>query len=151
MKRGSELKRTGFKQHARPDRVKPVHKPLERQPNYARPADEDVCAMPKEGAIQHQHYMRLVRLFPCAHCGLAGHTQFCHSDQGKGGAIKSDCREGWPGCGPRPGIPGCHHLIGTQRIYPKAERRERERAMAAATRKKIFDLGLWPEDLEHYE
>src|SRR4051812_19019750 len=77
------------------------------------PSNDAVFAQPKENAIQHEGYMRLVRLLPCANCGIEGYTQFCHADQGKGMALKTDCRRGWPGCGPRPGVPGCHYLIGT--------------------------------------
>lgn len=97
--------------------------------------------MAKEEPIQHLAYMALVRALPCAHCGIAGPCQFCHSDEGKGTGIKSDSRLGWPGC------PSCHRLIGTERIYPKAERRNLEAYMAANTRAKVRDLGLWPKSL----
>lgn len=106
-----------------------------------------LTVMPKSEPIQHAGYMRLVRLLPCAHCGREGPSQFCHSDEGKGGAIKSDCRFGWPGCGPRPGEPGCHFLIGTQRIYPKAQRRQLEADMARRTRERIEAMGQWPANL----
>jgi hypothetical protein len=98
-------------------------------------------AIPKENAIQHAGYMGLVRLMNCAHCGKAGPSQFCHSDEGKGQSIKSDCRNGWPGC------PECHHAVGTARIYPKQERRDREARMAALTREAIETAGLWPANL----
>lgn len=106
--------------------------------------------MPKAHAIQHEAYMAAVRKLACAHCGKPGPSQFCHSDLGKGERIKSDCREGWPGCADSPLALGCHSLIGTQRIYPKEQRRELEAAMAAATRAEIRSRGLWPASLPHW-
>ena len=86
--------------------------------------------MPKSEPIQHEGYMAAVRKLKCAHCGWPPPSQFCHSDEGKGGAIKSDCREGWPGCGPHFDggvmVSGCHFDIGTARIYPKQKRRDIE-------------------------
>jgi hypothetical protein len=77
-----------------------------------------VAPIEKENALQHEGYMRLVRLLPCAHCGIVGFSQFCHSDQGKGERIKTDCRRGWPGCGPHHDTMGCHYLIGTTGTHP---------------------------------
>lgn len=94
--------------------------------------------------------MRAVRALPCAVCGVQGYTQFCHGDQGKGMALKTDCRTGWPGCGPRPGVPGCHYLIGTSGTYPQAERREKEARLARETRQRIRQLGLWPKTLPEW-
>ena len=146
MKRGG-----GFKQPERP-RVKPVLVPraeparavLRRVDGNARMT----VAIPKPRTAQHLEYMRVVRLLPCAHCNRIGPSQFCHSDEGKGTGIKSDCRYGWPGCGPHSDSPGCHYLIGTQRIYPKQERRELEAKLARETRHLIKDMGQWPDSLE---
>jgi hypothetical protein len=41
--------------------------------------------------------------------------------------------------------------VGTQRIYPKQERRRIEADMATRTRARIKQLGLWPASLEWYE
>lgn len=109
-----------------------------------------VVPVPKAEPLQHQGYMAAVRKLPCASCGIVGFTQFCHADEGKGTGIKSDCRLGWPGCGPHDGVPGCHYLIGTQRVLPKAERRQFEAAAGAATRKQILAMGLWPARLPHW-
>jgi hypothetical protein len=100
---------------------------------------------PKDEPLQHQGYMRLVRQLSCAHCGHPGPSQFCHSDEGKGTGIKSDCRLGWPGC------PGCHAKVGTERIYPKQERRDLEAYMAAQTRKRVIEAGEWPKTLPRWE
>jgi hypothetical protein len=108
----------------------------------------DVPAAPpidKENAPQHQGYMDLVRALPCAHCGKAPRSQFCHSDEGKGMGIKSDCRLGWPGC------PECHDAIGTHRIYPRHQRRALEAEMARQTRAQIESMGLWPKDMEKWD
>jgi hypothetical protein len=122
-----------------------VHKPIapEQRSNASMVALNGAFCAPieKEGAIQHAGYMRLVRALPCAHCGIAGPSQFCHSDEGKGMGIKSDCRYGWPGCAV------CHDLVGTQRIYAKENRRRIEADMAAKTRAQITALGQWPANL----
>lgn len=98
-------------------------------------------AIEKENALQHAGYMDIVRAMPCAHCGRAPRSQFCHTDETKGMGIKTDCRKGWPGCD------SCHFAIGTQRIYPKAERRALEARYAEQTRAAIVAAGLWPKTL----
>lgn len=140
------LKRSGFKRPTY-ERQRTVHKPVpekhRRSVSFAR-ADE--CAEPveKDNPIQHAGYMNAVRSLPCARCGKPPRSQFCHSDEGKGAAIKSDCRLGWPGCAQ------CHHDVGTARIYPKNERRELEAWMARETRQLIEQLGLWPKNLPRW-
>jgi hypothetical protein len=104
-------------------------------------ADGFTATVEKEGLIQSAAYMNLVRAMPCAHCGAPTRSEFCHSDMGKGTGIKSDCREGWPGCH------ACHDAIGTRRIYPRLKRRELEATMARQTREKIEAAGLWPANL----
>lgn len=126
------------------ERSRTVHTPVPehlRRGSMATLAGIPASAIPKDNALQHAGYMVLVRQLPCAHCGRAGPSQFCHSDEGKGTAIKSDCRLGWPGCAE------CHYAVGTQRIYPKAARRVIEAEMAERTRALIVSLGLWPKNL----
>lgn len=134
-----------------PARVKPVAKPLERPVRYASPANEPVFSQPKEGVIEHEGYKRLVRQLPCAHCGVEGYTQFCHSDQGKGMGIKTDSRRGWPGCGPHGGVAGCHHLIGSTGTLTREERRDLEDRYAAQTRAQILFAGMWPANLPVFD
>jgi hypothetical protein len=161
MMRRTPLQRSGWARKPKPPReleeqeapalspaVAPVAKPL-RRAKYAAPANDPVIPRPKEAPIQHEGYMRLVRQLPCAHCGVEGFTQFCHADEGKGAGIKSDCRLGWPGCGPRPGVRGCHYLIGTERIYPKEKRRALEACYGAQTREHLQSRSLWPLDLPY--
>jgi hypothetical protein len=121
-----------------------VHKPI--APDQRRAASMALAGdwqgpLAKEGAIQSAAYMASVRLLPCAHCGISGPSQFCHSDEGKGMGIKSDCRNGWPGCA------ACHDMVGTQRIYAKENRRRIEAEMAAKTRAQITEIGQWPKSL----
>jgi hypothetical protein len=109
--------------------------------------DRAVVTVAKDAPIQHQGYMGLVRALPCAMCGRRGPSQFCHADQGKGLALKSDCRLGWPGCGPHDGRPGCHWFVGSSGRMGKQARREFEAAAAARTRVDILATGKWPERL----
>ncbi|WP_019573441.1 hypothetical protein [Curvibacter lanceolatus] len=149
------MKRTPMKRTAWPRKIytpPPAPAPVPgRLVKMAAINDEPPTArVDKEEAIQHQGYMRLVRLLPCAHCGIEGYTQFCHTDMGKGMGLKTDCRLGWPGCGPQDGKPGCHHLLGTSGRLGREERRRLEAEYAARTRQKINDLGLWPKNLPQW-
>lgn len=156
MKRSAPMKRSAWPRREQPppgadrERVKPVAKPLERTVRYATPANEPVFAQLKEGVIEHEGYKALVRQLPCAHCGIVGFTQFCHSDQGKGIGIKTDSRRGWPGCGPHGNSAGCHHLIGSTGTFTREQRRTLEDRYAAETRTKILAAGQWPETLPQW-
>jgi len=140
------LTRSSFKKPVY-ERKRTVHQPIpesmRRPVSFAR-ADEAAEPVLKEAPIQHAGYMGLVRKMNCAHCGKPGPSQFCHSDEGKGTGIKSDCRLGWPGCAQ------CHHDIGTARIYPKEQRRQIEAEMARRTRHQIESMGLWPKNLPRW-
>lgn len=129
------------------ERKRTVHQPipahLRRSASFAR-ADGRSDPMEKEIPLQHARYMNVVRSLPCIRCGHSPRSQFCHSDEGKGTAIKSDCRLGWPGCAQ------CHHDIGTARIYPKEQRRKIEAEYARQTRHQIESMGLWPKNLPRW-
>lgn len=136
----------GFKPKAppKPAKVYEVHTPRSAPARTLRMADPRArmsVPAPKREPLQHQGYVNLVRAMPCAHCGKPPRSEFCHSDEGKGTGIKSDCRLGWPGCHE------CHDAIGTRRIYPKEQRRELEARMAKQTRDAICAAGLWPKRL----
>lgn len=158
MKR-SPMKRGGPLQRRTPLRTKPKALPArERAPLVlpsVRPlrlgvmalADTMAAPVEKEGAIQHEKYMAAVRKLPCAHCGVTGFTQFCHADEGKGMGIKTDCRRGWPGCGPHNGMPGCHYLLGSTGKLGREERRRLEAEYGRRTRTEIMRQGLWPAGL----
>lgn len=153
------MKRTPFKPRKLPPprpckTVSPEWKPRPRESAVARVDGRArmVVQVPKDEPVQHERYMAAVRRLPCDHCGIVGFSQFCHADEGKGTGIKTDCREGYPGCGPHyengEMVNGCHHLIGTARIYPKEHRRRYEAEAGRRTRAKVRTLGLWPADLE---
>jgi len=112
-----------------------------------------VVPLPKENALQHQGYMALVRQLPCARCGFfrKGFIQFCHADEGKGMAIKTDCRLGWPGCAPHDSRMGCHWYVGTSGEMPRASRRAFERSAGDSTRALIIASGKWPARLPRWQ
>ena len=105
-------------------------------------------AVPKPVTVVHEGYRRLVRSFPCLGCGAHGRSQFAHANQGKGMGLKSDDRWGFPLCRPTFGAAGCHAEHDQHGLVEKAERREKEARMAAATRAAIRLLGMWPRDLD---
>ena len=106
-----------------------------------------VVPVPKENALQHEGYMAIVRRMPCAHCGRQGPSQFAHADEGKGLAIKTDCRRGWPGCADGPGRIGCHTLLGSTGTFTRDQRRHLEESHGAKTRAQIVADGAWPAGL----
>jgi len=139
------LRRTPF---ARPVYVRPPPSPmrrLERPVSVWQATDDVAVTMPKENVRQHAGYMDLVRAMPCMHCGQAPRSQFCHSDQGKGMGIKTDCRRGWPGCA------RCHDFVGSTGALGRYERRLLEDEYAARTRAAIVAEGLWPGSLPMWE
>jgi hypothetical protein len=140
------LTRSSFKKPVY-ERKRTVHQPIpenmRRPVSFAR-ADEAAEPVEKDNPLQHAGYMNVVRSLPCARCGHPPRSQFCHSDEGKGTGIKSDCRLGWPGCAQ------CHHDIGTARTYPKATRRQIEAELARRTRHQIESMGLWPKNLPRW-
>jgi len=103
--------------------------------------------IPKAEPVRSEPYRRLVASMDCIHCGIAGYSQAAHADQGKGAHIKSDDRTCYPACAPRPGVIGCHALIGMTGSMPREDRRELEQRYAALTREAIETAGLWPQNL----
>ena len=144
------MKRSPFRTKAPPRREATqctyTPRPRDMAEVMAGPARAHVAAQ-KECALQHEGYMRLVRALPCAGCGVEGFTQFCHADEGKGLGIKSDCRLGWPGCGPRPGVNGCHFDVGSSGFLGREGRRKFEAQAGKQTRATIRDSGQWPATL----
>ena len=155
MKRSAPMKRSGFKPKLppRPCKVYEVFTPRPRAVAVARSDGKAriVVPVPKHAPIQHEGYMATVRQLPCYRCGIVGFTQFCHADEGKGAALKTDCRRGWPGCGPHQVgdrmVPGCHYEVGSTGTLSKAARRAFEEAAGKATRATILSSGKWSESL----
>ena len=117
----------------------------------ARIGQQGPTPIPKENAITSPAYQSAVRRLPCIRCGIQGFTQFCHSDEGKGMAIKTDDRRGWPGCGPHGTEPGCHWYVGTSGNLKQSERRALEADYAARTRAMVEAKGEWPARLPKWE
>jgi hypothetical protein len=157
MKR-TPLKRTAFRSKAPPHReAQQLGNGYTLRPRATACAIEGLVSrmsvpVPKDGPIQNEAYMAAVRKLACDRCGITGFTQFCHADilgrGGKGKSLRSDCRLGWPGCGPRGDEPGCHWYVGTSGRMPKAERHEYEAAAGRRTRAAIRAAGAWPKNLE---
>lgn len=149
------MKRTAFKRkppapYVRPPReIRPVAALL--RPVVQAVITDEVKAVPKEDPLRSEGYRRLVASLPCIHCGIHGYSQAAHADMGKGGHIKSDDRTCYPACGPRPGVIGCHALIGSTGTYTREERRALEAQYAARTREAIRNAGLWPLGLPYME
>jgi len=103
-------------------------------------------AVEKECMSQHKGYMQAVRdLGYCMLCRRFCRPQFCHRDFGKGAGIKTDCREGWPGC------PECHYLVGSTGRYTKEQRRALELELGWRTRQAVIACGTWPKHLPQWE
>jgi len=93
------MKRSGFKVQRPPDaRLAKVAKQISAdytlQPRPVVRAEPNAGhrhrAVPKDAPLQHEGYMALVRRLPCIRCGVVGFSQFCHADEGKGMALKTD-------------------------------------------------------------
>ena len=146
------MKRSAFRSKGAPPQREATQCTYIPRPRPAAAANEAArptlhLPRPKENALQHDGYMRLVRMLPCAHCGKAAPSQFCHSDEGKGERIKTDCRRGWPGCADSPGRQGCHSLIGSTGTFKRERRRYLESSYATKTRAAIRAAGTWPATL----
>ena len=137
------MKRSGFKVQWPPRQAKQLGDGYTLRPREIATTRPDHMArmtvtVMKENPLQHAAYMNLVRDMACRRCGKPPRSQFCHSDEGKGLAIKSDCRLGWPGCAE------CHYLVGSTGVLGKAARRHFEDEASRATRALVRALALWP-------
>lgn len=150
MKRTKPMRRTSFKPKGwtpRPakqitytPRPRAVVSPLDNLPP-ARP-------VPKDGAIEHEGYRRLVAALPCIRCGIFNLSQAAHPNTGKGGGIKTDDRLCFPLCADGPGPrEGCHTKFDQRALYTKDERRAIEPCWGQRTRLRIIANGQWPDDL----
>lgn len=124
---------------------------IQRQPSPLLPGTgrgvmqrvgDEVVSVPKDAPVRSEAYLRLVASLPCHMCNIEGHTQACHGDEGKGLGIKSSDLTAWPGCGPRPGVHGCHWLVGTSGYMSRDQRRLFEDIAAAHTRRTLRAMAL---------
>jgi len=73
-------------------------------------------AVPKAEILECEAYRRAVAALPCIWCGIAGYSQHAHLNLGKGFALKTDDRTGFPLCCTRPDIEGCHVAYDQYRL-----------------------------------
>jgi hypothetical protein len=149
LRRSTPILRTGFKRQIY---VPPPSPPVTRcRGGVMATYGDDVVTITKEKPLHSSTYQSRVRGLACVRCGITGFTQFCHSDEGKGMAMKTDDRRGWPGCGPHLEngaiVNGCHWLVGTSGKLKRQERRDLEAEYARRTREAILRQGKWPASL----
>ena len=95
-----------------------------------------VVPVPKRTYYRSKAYRQAVACLSCAHCGVEGYSQAAHSDassDGKGKSIKACDSTCYPACADRPGVVGCHTLLGAAGM-DRDERRALEARYAAETR-----------------
>lgn len=143
------MRRTGFarKPYA-PARapVVPIPAEVTQRIRYAESA-ANAQPMAKDQPARHERYRRIVAALSCACCGIAGHSQAAHPNEGKGMGLKADDRLCFPMCADRPGERGCHSLLDQGALYPRDDRRRFERLAGDRTRATVRAMGLWPADL----
>ena len=105
---------------------------------------------PKAVPARSPTYREIVASFPCINCGIVGHSQHAHANEGKGMGTKTDDRAGFPLCGPRPGHAGCHAEFDQGRRWTRDEKRALAKRWGSETRMQVKALGLWPANLERW-
>ena len=153
------MKRTGFKpraaQHAQrdPDRVRSM--PTVTPGAFRAPAQVSIAPsaqVNKDAPVRSEAYRRAVASLPCAICGVPGYSQCAHSNSGKGAGIKASDLDSFPLCTVHPVadgrlVQGCHERFDQGALFSKLVRRDLEQAWIADTQRKIYSMGLWPENL----
>lgn len=91
-------------------------------------------SFPKLKVVRSVLYRWYVAQLPCWLCGVSGHSQAAHADQGKGGMFKTCDTTCFPACATHDGLPGCHFTIGTSGTYSREERRALELRAGSDTR-----------------
>lgn len=147
--------RSGFKRPTL-DRPRTVHTPvpehLRRNASMTGVCDQFSQPIPKEGAIHHEGYRRLVAARPCIHCGKEKRSQHAHENELKGKSLKLDDRRSMPLCCDEPGAEGCHTQFDQYRLIPGGRQAhvEQGRAWASQTRAEIVAAGQWPKNLPRW-
>ena len=135
MKRGGFS--SGWKPKPKEDRVCSILRPIRQ---IAPPAAKLSVSTPKTQYVRNEDYRRYVASLPCWRCGIEDFSNACHGDSGedgKGIGIKACDLTCWPGCIDRPGIIGCHSIIGLNTRMSRAEKREIEKRAASDTQAKL--------------
>ncbi len=150
--RSAPMKRSWFKRLAYAAAPAAPAQPIPRELAeriHTGPARLNMAPKPAEPA-RHLGYRRLVASLPCIYCGIEGHSQCAHANQGKGLSTKADDRMSFALCADRPGVAGCHPQLDQGALFTKAVRRETEGEWARRTRMQIQAAGLWPADLARW-
>ena len=118
------------------------------QPVATTPAEP----VTKDAPVRSEAYRRAVASLPCAICGVPGYSQCAHSNSGKGAGIKASDLDSFPLCTVHPIadgrlVQGCHERFDQGALFSKLVRRELEPVWIADTQRKIYSMGLWPENL----
>jgi hypothetical protein len=103
---------------------------------------------PKENAVYHEGYRRIVASLPCIICGIEGRSQAAHPPPSAKGR-KEDDRKTFPLCAPAPDHIGCHTLFDQYKLFTAEETRARAVLMGIETRYEVMTRGLWPKDLPY--
>jgi hypothetical protein len=150
--RSAPMKRGGFKRPAYVAAPAAPAQPIPRElAERIRTGPARLTMAPKPAEpVRHERYRRLVASLPCIYCGIEGHSQCAHANQGKGMSTKADDRMSFPLCACRPGVSGCHAQLDQGALFSKAVRRETEDEWARRTRMQIDAAGLWPSDLARW-
>lgn len=142
------MKCTGFRRPTyAPTRAPAVPIPPEVSARIRYTGAANAEPVRKDAPARSERYRRIVAALSCACCGIAGHSQAAHPNEGKGMGLKADDRLCFPMCADRPGERGCHSLLDQVALYPRDDRRRFERLAGDRTRATVRAMGLWPADL----
>ena len=150
--RRTPMKRTSWPRRVAPATPVSPGQPLSRPANYASAAAR-APARSKSTPLRSEAYRRAVAAMPCIHCGIAGHSQHAHANEGKGMGAKTDDRTGFPLCAARPGAEGCHTAFDQYRLLPGGRDAHvaAGRAWGARTRAEVERAGKWPARLPRWQ
>lgn len=159
MKRGAELKRTGFGRSSQAgaanlyqaDREQRLAGRAARTMAAVVPrasamvsAAEPATPMPKDMPLRSESYRRAVASLPCLFCGVPGISQCAHANTGKGMGTKTSDLRSFPLCTCQPDRQGCHARFDQGALFPKLARQAIEEAWIADTQRRVLAMGLWP-------
>lgn len=128
----------------------PIPEHLRRNATMSPMAAAQHEAIAKAAPVRSEAYRRAVASLPCKVCGIEGHSQAAHPNNGKGAGMKTDDRLCFPLCADRPGVQGCHSKFDQGAMFDRDSRRMLEVDWGVDTRCAITNMGLWPKNLAKY-
>lgn len=124
-----------------------VH-PATRKAVMVPVSDTPAAPVLKDDPVRSEAYRRLVAIFPCKACGIAGYSQAAHINRaGKGMGLKADDRDTAPLCADRPGVVGCHTRFDRYELFTADVAEVVMTAWIADTQRQIQAAGLWPKNV----